>query len=371
MLRLFKYYIYPIVTLTGGIMGVGFLALPYVTTQVGLWVMLLYGIVLTALVVTIHVIFGQIALRTPDFKRWPGFIEFYFGKPAKLIILPLIIAGSFGVLVVYLIVGSQFLGATLEPIIGGNQLLYMLAYWALASFLIFKGVGTIAKFDFWILIFLFAALALIFFKGAGHMNISNLFIVNWSLEIENLFLPYGPILFSLWGTGLIPEVEEMLKGNKQSLKKIITVSVIIPAFFYGLFVLLVLSITGAGTTESALVGIKDALGNGIAPFILLMGVGTIFLAFVASGLLLKKVFIYDMGIKELPAFFVVCAVPLLLFLAGINSFIPLISFIGGVLLGIEGVLILLIYKKIGGKPIIVYPLVAIFIIGIMYSLSNF
>lgn len=363
----FKNYIYPVVTLTGGIMGVGFLALPYITVQVGAIAMLLYGIALTALVVTIHVIFGYISLQTPDFKRWPGFIEFYFGRWAKFLILPLIIAGSFGVLVVYLIVGSEFLHATFVPMAGGSQWMYMLLYWALASFLIFKGVGAISKFDFWILLFLFGALALIFFKGMGHVNISNLFIGNWSLKAENILLPYGPILFSLWGTGLIPEVEEMLKGNKRSLKKIIAISILIPAFFYGLFIVLVLSITGAGTTETALVGIKDALGNGITSFILLIGVGTTFLAFVASGLLLKKVFMYDMGINELPAFLAVCLVPLGLFLAGFNTFIPLVSFIGGVLLGIEGILILIIYRKIGGRRLVVYPLMTVFLLGIAYS----
>ncbi|MDP2741348.1 MAG: hypothetical protein Q8O66_01510, partial [bacterium] len=62
---------------------------------------------------------------------------------------------------------------------------------------------------------------------------------------------------------------------------------------------------------------------------------------------------------------------LVLFLLGLNSFIGLISFIGGVLLGIDGILILLMYKKIGGKKKVIYPLVLIFLLGIIYEIAYF
>jgi hypothetical protein len=58
-------------------------------------------------------------------------------------------------------------------------------------------------------------------------------------------------------------------------------------------------------------------------------------------------------------------------LLGLNSFIPLISLIGGVLLGIDGILILLIYKKIGGKNVIIYPLSLVFLLGVIYELIYF
>jgi amino acid permease len=365
-----KSYVYPVVTLTGGIMGVGFLSLPYIALRSGIWVMFFYLVALTGLVLTIHVIFGKICLVTPDFKRWPGFVEFYFGRASKFLILPLIITGTFGVLVVYLIVGSQFLTATFAPIFGGNQVLYVLIYWGLAALLVFWGVGVIAKFDFWVLIFLSLALVIILMRGGEHMSLGNLLARSDGWRLSDLFLPYGAILFSLWGTGLIPEVEEMIAFKKQMLTRIIAMSILIPAVFYLLFIVLVLSITGDQTTEAALTGIRDTLGNGSISFILLMGVASTFLACVASGLLLKKVFMYDMGISELPSFLLVSGIPLVLFFMGFNSFIPLISFIGGVLLGVEGVLILIIYHKIGGKKIVIFPIMAIFILGIIYSVVN-
>lgn len=372
MLRdLFKNYIYPIATLSGSIIGVGFLSLPYITLKVGIWPMLFYFIALTALIIFIHLIFGEISLKTPDFKRFPGFVGFYLGQRMKKMALFLIIFGSFGVLLAYLIIGGQFLTNILSPFFGGDSFNYIVLYFAVLSFIVYFGIGAISKIEFWALSLLSVLLFLIFIKGFPQINLGNIFIPNSKFQISNLFLPYGAIIFSLWGTGLIPEIEEMLPNNKKILKKIIIISTLIPAFIYLLFIFLILGITGAHTTESALIGLRNFFGQGIFSMILLIGVITTFTAFISQGLFLKKVFIYDMGIKQFPAWLFTCFTPLILFLLGFNSFIPLISFIGGVFLGINGIFILLMYKKIGGRKIIIYPLTVFFILGIIYEIVYF
>ena len=55
--NLFKDYIYPIAVFSGGMIGVGFLSLPYIAMKAGIWLMLGYLVVLTALVVVINLIF--------------------------------------------------------------------------------------------------------------------------------------------------------------------------------------------------------------------------------------------------------------------------------------------------------------------------
>lgn len=366
----FKQYVYPVATLAGSIIGVGFLSLPYITLKVGTWPMLFYFAILIPLVVFIHVIFGMICLKTPDFKRWPGFIGFYFGDNIKKIMSIFIISGSFGVFLIYLIIGSQFLTSIFSPIFGGGQLNYLLLYFILASLLIYFGIKAVSKFEFWALFLLAASLFVILINGFGRINLDNI-LIPFAGRFSNLFLPYGAILFSLWGTGLIPETEEMITGRKDTLKKIIMISTLIPATIYLFFTFLVLAISGASTTESALIGLRYFLGGPVISIALFIGVITTFTCFISQGLLLKKVFMYDMGLKEFPAWLITCFVPLILFLLGLNSFITLISFVGGVLLSIEGILILLIYKKIGGKKIIVYPLALFFILGIIYSVVYF
>ena len=368
---LFKNYIYPIATLSGSIMGVGFFALPYITMKVGIWLMLAYFLVLGFLVILIHLIYGQIALKTPDFKRLPGFVGFHLGKWFGKLSLFFTTVGSFGVLLVYLIIGSDFLSNVFLPILGGNKLLYVFIYFALASLIIYFGIKIVSKVELGVICFLLLVLVLIFIKGFSQIKISNLFIGNINFEIENLFLPYGAVMFSLWGAGMIPEAEEMLGKNKKLNKKIIITAILIPAVIYLFFIFLVLGITGSATTQSALLGLKDFLGNGVVTLGILVGVATTFVGFITLGLTLKKMLIYDLKIKNFHSWVIACFVPLILFLMGLNSFIGLISFIGGVLLGIDGILILLMYKKIGGKKLLIYPLSLIFIFGIIYEIIYF
>lgn len=373
MKDLFNNYIYPIAALSGSIIGVGFLSLPYITSKVGIWAMLFYFAVLTALVVFLHVIFAQISLKTPDFKRFPGFVGFYLGKPAERFAIFLTIFGSFGVLLAYLIIGGQFLATIFSPLLGGDILIYVVLYFTVLSFIVYFGIKLISKVEFWALSLLLLLLFIIFVKGFSQIKLENIFIGN-SLAISNwksIFLPYGAIIFSLWGTGLIPEIEEMLRDRKKLLKKVVIISTLISAFIYLLFIFLILGITGPQTTDSALAGLGNFLGTGLLSLALFIGVTTTFTAFMGQALLLKKVFIYDMGIKEFPAWVFTCFTPLMLFLLGVNSFIPLISFIGGVFLGINGIFILLMYKKIGGRKIIIYPLTAVFILGIIYEIVYF
>ena len=55
---------------------------------------------------------------------------------------------------------------------------------------------------------------LVFFKGFSEFNLNNIFVLNLDFGVLDLFLPYGAIIFSLWGVGLIPEAEEMIANKK-------------------------------------------------------------------------------------------------------------------------------------------------------------
>jgi tyrosine-specific transport protein len=368
---LFKNYFYPIAVFSGGIIGVGFFSLPYIAMKAGIWVMLAYFIILTALIVSVHLIFAQISLKTPDFKRFPGFVGHYLGKRGEAIALFATIIGTYGVLLAYLIIGSEFLKNIFQPYFGGSAILYTLIYFSVVSLIVWLGINVIAKAEFWILCFLFLSIIFIFVKGFLLIKLGNFPVAPSSLDWKNLFLPYGPVMFSLWGVGLIPEVEEMVIGNKGSIKKVIIFATVIPVIFYLLFTFLILSITGFQTTESAFIGLKNFFGAGPMIIIFLAGMFTTITAFITQGLTLRKVFAYDLKINDSQAFIITCSVPLILLLMGVNAFIPLLSFVGGFLLGIDGILILLMYKKIGGKNIIIYPLSLIFLAGIIYEIVYF
>lgn len=367
---MFKDYIYPIAVFSGGMVGVGFLSLPYIALQTGIWLMLLYFLVLTALIVAINLIFCQISLKTPDFKRFPGFVGHYLGKWAEIFAMVSTIFAVFGILLVYLIVGGQFLTTALGPIFSGSILTYVLIYFLIVSIIIYFDIKVIARVEFWIITLLFLSLFFIFIESFSHIKLSNIFVAG-SRGFDNFFLPYGPMLFALWGIGLIPEVEEMIRGKKKRLKTIVTISTIIVSVFYLLFIFLILGITGKQTDQTALTGLRNFLPNTLVLISLLIGALATFTAFITQGIIFKKTLIFDLKIKHWQAFVMTCCPPLILFLIGLKSFIPLISITGGVLLGIDGILILLMYKKIGGKNIIIYPLSLVFLLGVIYETVYF
>ncbi|MBM4177275.1 hypothetical protein FJ208_00515 [Candidatus Gribaldobacteria bacterium] len=370
----FLLQIYTIATLAGTIIGVGLFSLPYITLQVGILPMLAYFFILGALVLTLHLFFAELTLKTPDFKRLPGFAEIYLGKKGKIISTLSVVIGLFGASLAYLIVGGEFLSRLLGPFFGGNVFFWTFFYFFVGALIVFFGIKAIAKVEFWgLLIFIFALIA-IFTKGFSVLNLTNISTNLFPLTFtgKNIFLPYGPILFSLWGLSLIPEIEEMLGKNKKLIKKVVAISVIIPVVVYLFFIFTILGITGKETTESALTGLQNFFGNGVVSLALLFGVITTFTSFVALAMTLKKTFWFDLKINKKLAWAITCFTPFILFLLGIKSFIGVISFVGAVMLGIDGILVLLMYKKITPKrKVIIYSLISALALGIAYELFYF
>ncbi|MDP1629084.1 MAG: aromatic amino acid transport family protein, partial [bacterium] len=167
--------IYALSILSGTIIGVGLFSLPYVTAKVGFWVMLGYFAVLGTVVIIVHLFFGELALRTPDFKRLPGFAKIYLGNWGEKIAFISTILGLFGALLAYLIVGGEFTAHLLAPVLGGNNYLYVFLYFAVGSTIIFFGIKAVGKVEFWGLILFILILGAIFFRGQPWLNFNNLF----------------------------------------------------------------------------------------------------------------------------------------------------------------------------------------------------
>ena len=369
----FRKFILAVATLTGTIIGVGFFSLPYITLQVGIWIMLGYFLALGFLSILIQSLFGQVALKTADLKRFPGYVRTHLGRTAERVAQITTIFGLFGALLAYLIVGSEFLSELLSPIFGGGTVFYAILYFMAGALLILFGIKAISKIEFWGLVLFFVILAVMFLKGSSQINIANVFpgINGLPLNFRNFFLPYGPILFSLAGVSLIPEVEEMLGDKKKLLKLVIPVSILTAIIVYGFFIYFVLGIAGPQTTESALGGLKNFLNRGVFSLAVFFGVVATFTSFIALGLNLKNVFQYDLKINKGLAWLITCFTPLFLYFIGIKSFISVISFVGGIFLGIDGILILLMYKKVSQRKFLPYSLAVIFILGIIYEIIYF
>ncbi len=355
-----------IFVLTGTIIGVGFFALPYLTAQVGLPAMLFYFVVIGGLIALVHWCFGEVALNTPDFLRLPSYSEHYFGKPGKGLAFWISVIGSYGSILAYLVIGGRFLHNILGNILGSGDFIYCIIYFSFGALLVALGTNSVRNISgVDILILLFFILYLAFF-GKPYFSISNLLTVSPSWN--NIFLPYGPILFSLWGATMIPEIEEMLGKNKRYLKKAIVMGVIISIIFYLVFSILVSGITGIDTSDDAISGLKAIFGGQLVFIGSIMGLITTFTSFVAIALTQRKIFNYDLRLTKRISLLLVLVIPLILFIIGFQNFIGIISFFGGVAMGLEGILIMAMYYKITGRLWVAAPLALIFLGGMIYEI---
>jgi amino acid permease len=365
-------FIYAVATLTGSIIGVGIFSLPYITLRVGVLVMLGYLFVLTILVILIHYLFGEVALATPDFLRLPGFANLYLGKTGKQVALFSSIFGGLGSILAYIIIGGEFLEKILSPFFGGGALLYSFIYFIIGATFVFWGIKAVSRFDFWAMILFFVSLVLIIFKSMPFFKMENLSLKtgDWA----DVFLPYGPIFFALSALTMIPEIEEMLGENKKLLRKVIFISILIPAVTYLLFMLLVLGVSGLNTSSAAIPGLKNYLSGGILNIAFLAGIITTFTSFLGVALTLKKTLWYDLRIPKALAWGIACFIPFILFLLGLKDFVKVIGLVGGALMAIDGIIILLMYKKIKKSKtakILTYSLSLIFVLGLIYEIIYF
>ena len=362
-----KSYIYAIATLSGSTIGVGLFALPYVASEVGIFTIIGYFFILGFTVAIIHLIFADISLETPDHIRLPSFAKIYLGKKWEIISLFSSVIGLIGVSLAYIIVGGKFLYALLSPVIGGSYFLYALIYFFTGALFIYIGIKAIDKIELLGMLAFIITLLILFIKGLPHFNLDSILILP---HPNDIFLPYGLVLFSLWSLSLIPEIEEMLGKNKKLLPKVVLNSILISSLIYILFIFVIAGISGGRISQMAIDGLPKYLGPGTIALALIIGLITTFTSFITASLTLKKIFWYDLKINKNISWLIVCGAPIFLFLIGLRSFIPVIGVVGAVMFGTNGIVVLTIYQKRSKKPVqaLTIPLMLLLGFGIIYEI---
>ncbi len=341
-----KTYWYALATLMGSIIGVGLFGLPYTAKVSGFWIVVAYFIVLTTLLVTLHLMYGELALQVKDHHQFPGYVALFLGPRWKTAALISIFLGANGGLLAYLIVGGQFLAQLATPLFGGSLLLYQMIYYLAGAYLIYKGIQSVAKAEF-VMFIVFMALVFILFV----MSIFKLEVSHFAtLDLQHFFFPYGVIIFALWGVDSIPTLKEYLSRDARLLKKVIFHGVILSAITYLIFIISILGMSGSETSIDAVSGLLPYFSNNILSGAYLFGILTTFTSFIAIGLVLKKTFQSDYTMPHELAWFLSLFPALVLFSLGLNNFFMVISITGAVMLAFQGTLIALMYRKLTRQP---------------------
>ena len=358
----------------GTIIGVGIFGLPYVASKAGFFVILFYFLAMSIIAIVIHLLFSKVALGTETLYRLPGFVGEYMGLSWKKITLFTIGAGLIGAILAYLIVGGTFLEYLFAQYFGGNNLIYTLLFFSAGAYLIFRDIKHISLAELSLLGVFFAILSIILVKAVPFIDFSNF----QKIDLTFAALPYGVVLFALWGSSLIPELEEMLgRDAKNLLKWIIVSGILLAAITYLLFVFMVLGVSGGNTSKEAISGLASALGGGVIRFGFIFGVIATFTSFITLGLTLKKILWYDFGLSPKLSWVIACFAPLVLFFMGFKEFIRIIGLTGAFALGFEAIIIVFLYKAFLKKKLsqkmnpLLYAMPTLFVLGIFFEIYYF
>lgn len=362
----------------GTVIGAGIFGLPYVIEKSGVIPGFFCFLILGGVVLLIHLFFGEAFLRTKESCRLPGLAQKYLGEWGKVLVMISVVVGLIGALLAYLILSSDFMKILFHSSLNLSIIGLVFIFWAFMSYFIFRGVKFIASIELLTNIAFFLMIAAILFFCLPQFSFYNISIISPS----NAFLPFGVILFSLIGWSAIPEIIDFLTTRREmkKIKKAIFLSTLVIVPFYLLFSLVVLGVAGKETSQDTLSGLVPFLGPKIVLLGALAALITLADSILVLGVHLKNTFICDLKLSNILATAITCGLPLLLFLIGFRSFIGTLGFVGTVVGVIEGIAIILIFKKAKKKgnrepeynlkvpSLLLYFLIVILILG---ALSQF
>ena len=332
-----------VATLAGTIIGVGMFALPYAASQAGFKLTLIYLFLLGIIVTVVHLIYGEIILRTKEKHRLPGYAQTYLGRWGRIAASIIFFTTLYLALLAYLLIGGEFLRVILSGWWNISSAAGVMLVAVLGFGVVFKGLKLTGFLEFaltTLLVGLILGLAGYAFKFAETANFSLL------ESGGDAFLPYGVVLFALAGGSAIPEIRNFFRaGKKNYLKWAIILGTFIPVLIYAVFITAVLGVSGPATSTEAVKGLLPYFGPTLIKYAALIGFLAVITSFFTIGLNINNSLIFDFKFPRALSFLLTAGAPLILFFSGFKNFISILSFSGAVLGGLEGILLILIWRR--------------------------
>lgn len=327
-----------VATLVGTAIGAGIFGIPYAVSKIGFWPGMIYLLFLGGMVLLLNLIYGEIILRTRGDHQLIGYAQIYLGERGKKLALASIFLGLYGALLAYLIQIGEFLALLFRF---SHPSFFSFLFFGLGSLAIWRGLRLVSKLEVLISLLLAGSILLFAIAGAPEMRGENFVGMN----LTQVFLPYGVILFALSGAAVIPEMEEILRKERGQLKKAILVGSLLPILVYFLFTSVVVGISGPLTSEDAIAGLVNFLPAWIVSFGALLGILTMASSYLILGFVLREVWFRDLGFSQNQAFLLAVFPSMLLFLFGAKSFINVLGITGALSGGLTGILVLAMLGK--------------------------
>lgn len=360
-----------VATLTGSVIGAGFLGIPYVVAKSGFLIGLGWMVAICLILMLINLTAAEISLSTKAMHQLPGYASKYLGKKTKIFVFLAVVFGFYSALIAYLIGEGESLSFIFTSTT--NYSLWAgIGFWFLVAIITFGGIRKFKKIEPLAVLAIFLVTLILGILSWNKINFSNLTYLNHNF----LFMPFGVVLFAFLGIFAIPEMRRILLKNEKLMKKAIIIGSIIPLLVYVLFTIIVLGLYGQNVSEIATISFGKT--------VTLLGMFTMFTAFLALSLALQDTYRFDFKLSQKKAWMLTAFLPLIFFFAikiwNLADFVKILSLGGAISGGLISIAILLVHehlrdKKLERKPEfrIRLPLmlkilfIILFLVGILYE----
>ena len=361
--------------LAGTMVGVGVFGIPFSFAKSGFLVGAGFLVVIGLVTMLLDLMYGEVILRTQKLHQITGYTEVYLGGAFKKVIFFSLALTFYSALLIYTILAGEFLSNIFSSVTYIHPTAYSLIFFFPMSFLVLAGIKRVS----WLELVLAALFSLVIFA---------ILVVGWpkidfanfsGVQPEFWFLPYGILLFAFAGFSAVQIQRELLGNKEEMLKKAIISTVVFVGILYFVFAFTVMGISGEITTPDAISGLYEFLGGTIVFLGSLFGILAVSTSFLMLGSAFMETFNLDYGIPRKYAWLLTMAPPFILFLGGLRGFIDIMGLAGSVAIGLEGIILILVYTKAKSKgnripeyslelpKAIYYFLMLVFLAGIVYS----
>jgi len=346
--------------------GAGMFSLPYIFKESGWLLGIFYMVVLGSAIVFVHRLYWLSLEKEKAKSHLLGLVETYLGRGAFYMAFLSVLGGLIFVLTAHLEIVQQFLRIAVPE--ADNQTAVVI-FWLLASLPAFFNIRHLVQTELLGVVSIISIILFIFFTGYGG-NFFNFQAIN----LNNIFLPFGAVLFSLSGWMAIePMFEWQKNGARSKPLRALAVGTFLPAFVYILFIL--------GILNSASVISSDTISSLLSwpswklQVLGWLGILAMWNSYTPVNLEIKNELEKDIHFSRWLSFAVPFLLPAIIFFSGFFNFLSIISLAGGVFLALQYVFIILVSKKIlklsGLRKFFSNLLILVFLAAAIYEIYYF
>ncbi|HRH32130.1 MAG TPA: aromatic amino acid transport family protein [bacterium] len=327
--------------LIGSVVGVGIFGLPFVFSEAGYVFGLVELVIVASLALLTYFIFADLLVINKEHVRFVAVVGHQLGPVGRVVAAVAFFGSLWGAMLAYVIVGGQFIANVLHPWFGGPLFHYQLAFWLIAASAMIGGSLFVRRLQAVLIPFFVVMIVGLALFAIPHLHVEYL----TASDPGRMLLPFGALIFAFSGFAAVPESREVLGRRKQLIRPSLILSVVMVTLLYGLFTLAIVGMTGPFTSHQAVEGLRFVAGPWLSIFVSVIGLCTVFTAFVSVGNSVMNSLLYDFRGRFLSSWWLAVVVPLCVFLFGARDFIQVIGATGGLLGGLSGIVLVLAYER--------------------------